>query len=136
MNEAGETHFRVLIVDDHQVVRAALVRLVAEEPDLELIGAASNGADALALTRTFEPEVVVLDVSMPGESGWDVLPRLLEAHPAGRVILLSVEGDRRVAAKALAAGAAGYVLKEAVADELLPAVRAVAGGGQYVSAAI
>jgi two-component system, NarL family, response regulator NreC len=123
---------RVLIVDDHAVVRAGLRLLVDAEDDLEAVGEAGSARDAIFEARTLKPDVLLMDVVMPDQSGLDVVPKLLEEHPETKVLVLSMQDDPRYVREAFAVGATGYVLKEAADSELVAAIREVARGGRYV----
>jgi len=123
---------RVLIVDDHAVVRAGLAMLVDAEEDLETVGEAGNARDAIFEARSSKPDVVLMDVMMPEQSGIEALPQLLREHPATKVLILSMQDDPRYVREAFEAGASGYVLKEAADAEVVAAIREVAGGGRYV----
>jgi DNA-binding NarL/FixJ family response regulator len=123
---------RVLIVDDHAVVRAGLKLLLDAQDDLEAVGEAGTAKDAIFQARTLKPDVIVLDVVMPDESGLDVLPQLLHERPETRVLVLSMQDDPQYVRQAFAAGASGYVLKEAADTEVVSAIREVADGGRYV----
>jgi two-component system, NarL family, response regulator NreC len=123
---------RVLIVDDHAVVRSGLAMLVNAEKDLEAVGEAGNARDAVFEARTTKPDVILMDVMMPERSGIEALPQLLHEHPETKVLVLSMQDDPRYVREAFAAGARGYILKEAADVELVAAIREVAGGGRYV----
>jgi DNA-binding NarL/FixJ family response regulator len=123
---------RILIVDDHAVVRAGLRLLVDAEDDLEAVGEAGNARDAVFQARTLEPDVILMDVVMPDQSGIDVLPTLLHERPETKVLVLSMQDDPQYVRQAFAAGALGYVLKEAADTEVVSAIRAVAAGDSYV----
>jgi two-component system response regulator NreC len=123
---------RVLIVDDHAVVRAGLRHLVDAEDDLETVGEAGDAREAIFEARSSKPDVILMDVVMPDQSGLDVLPSLLHEHPETKVLILSMQDDPRYVREALAAGASGYVLKEAADNEVVGAIREVARGGRYV----
>jgi two-component system, NarL family, response regulator NreC len=123
---------RVLVVDDHAVVRAGLRLLIDAEPDLETVGEAGDVRGAIFETRANKPDLVLLDVTMPGESGLEGIPKLLHEHADVKILILSMEDDPRYVREAFAAGASGYVLKEAVDAEVVTAIREVAGGGRYV----
>jgi two-component system invasion response regulator UvrY len=120
----------ILIVDDHAIVRDGLRRLLAGEGE---ILEAANGRDAIALVRARAPELTVLDLNLPGLGGLELLRRLIQAG-AGRILVLTMHAEPLYAKRALEAGAAGYVTKNASPDELLTAVRRVAAGGRYVEA--
>jgi two-component system, NarL family, response regulator NreC len=123
---------RVLIVDDHAVVRSGLAMLVNAEKDLEAVGEAGNPRDAVFEARTTQPDVILMDVMMPEQSGIEALPQLLHEHPETKVLVLSMQDDPRYVREAFAAGASGYILKEAADAELVAAIREVADGGRYV----
>jgi two-component system response regulator NreC len=123
---------RILIVDDHAVVRKGLRLVLDGEDDLEPVGEAGSGRDAIFQARALNPDVILLDVVMPEQSGLDVLPQLKHEHPDVKVLVLSMQDDPQYVRQAFAAGASGYVLKEAADTELVTAVRDVAGGGRYV----
>ena len=123
---------RVLIVDDHAVVRAGLRLLLDAEDDLETVGEAGDAREAVFEARTTEPDVILMDVVMPELSGIEALPALLHEHPAAKVLILSMQDDPRYVREAFAAGASGYVLKEAADVEVVGAIREVARGGRYV----
>jgi two-component system response regulator NreC len=123
---------RVLIVDDHAVVRAGLALLVDAEEDLEAVGEAGTARDAIFEARSTKPDVVLLDVMMPDQSGIDAIPQLLAERPEAKVLVLSMQDDPRYVREAFEAGASGYVLKEAADAEVVGAIRDVAGGGRYV----
>ena len=127
---------RVVLVDDHAVVRAGLRRVLDAEPDIEVVGEAGTARDAILETRSAKPEVILLDVVMPGESGIDALPKLLMEAPEAKVLVLSMQDDPRYVREAFAAGAMGYVLKEAADSEVVAAVRAVAAGNRYLHPAL
>jgi DNA-binding NarL/FixJ family response regulator len=124
---------RVLIVNDHAVVRSGLRLLLDAEEDIEPIGEAGSARDAVFQARTLKPEVILLDVVMPEQTGLDVLPQLKRESPDVKVLILSMQDEPRYVREAFAAGASGYVLKEAADTEVVAAVREVAGGGRYVN---
>jgi len=123
---------RVLIVDDHAVVRSGLRMLIDAEDDMETVGEAGNVRDAVFEARSTTPDLILMDVVMPGESGLQGMPKLLHEHPDVKVLVLSMQDDPRYVREAFAAGARGYVLKEAADVELVSAIREVARGGRYV----
>jgi two-component system, NarL family, response regulator NreC len=123
---------RLLIVDDHQLVRSGLRRLLEAEDDIEVEDEAGTAYDAVRLARLHKPDVILLDVVMPGGNGIDAIPDILEASPETNVLALSMQDDPSYVRQAFAVGAKGYVLKEAADDELLAAIREVAQGGSYV----
>ena len=122
---------RFLLVDDHAVVRSGLRRLLAALPGAE-ISEAAEGRAALAAVRAEQPEVVLLDLNLPGLGGLELLRRVLLEHPAARVVVLSMHAEALYASRALQAGAVGYLSKNASPEELLDAIRRVAAGGRYI----
>ncbi|MGH2972407.1 MAG: response regulator [Gaiellaceae bacterium] len=123
---------RILVVDDHAVVRKGLRLVLEAEDDLEPVGEAGNARDAVFQARALKPDVILLDVVMPERSGLDVLPQLLHEHPEVKVLILSMQDDPQYVRQAFAAGASGYVLKEAADTDVVTAIREVAAGGRYV----
>jgi two-component system response regulator NreC len=123
---------KVLIVDDHAVVRAGLKLLIEGEQDLEAAGEAGNARDAIFEARSVKPDIVLLDVVMPDQSGLEIIPQLLKESPDAKVLVLSMQDEPRYVREAFEAGASGYVLKEAADTDLVAAIREVAGGGRYV----
>jgi two-component system, NarL family, invasion response regulator UvrY len=126
---------KILLVDDHSIVRSGLRRLFAELPGVKIIEA-GTGPDALTLAREERPTLILLDLSLPGLGGFELLRRLLDEHPGGKVIVLSMHTEGLYATRALRAGAAGYFSKNGSPEELLEAVQRVLSGGRYVEAAI
>lgn len=127
---------RVLLADDHAIVREGLKSLVNSQPDMEVIGEAPDGLAAVGMTSELDPDVAVVDVSMPGLNGAQVTTKLREACPDRKVLVLTVHEDKGYLRLLLEAGASGYVLKRAAASELVQAIRAVAGGGTYLDPAL
>jgi two-component system response regulator NreC len=127
---------RVLVVDDHAVVRAGLRRVLDAEDDIETVGEAPDAERAIYEALESKPDVVLMDVVMPGKSGIEGLPALLQALPDVRVLMLSMQDDPRYVREAFEAGASGYVLKEAADTDVVGAVRAVASGEHYVHPAL
>jgi DNA-binding NarL/FixJ family response regulator len=127
---------RTLIVDDHAVVRAGLRLLLDAQDDIEVVGEAGSAEAAVFEARALKPDVILMDVVMPGKSGIEAAPLVLHEAPEAKVLVLSMQDDPRYVREAFAAGAAGYVLKEAADAELVQAVREVAAGGSYVHPAL
>ena len=123
---------RVLIVDDHAVVRSGLRLLLAAEEDIEPVGEAGNAKEGVFQARALKPDVILLDVVMPDQSGLEVLPQLIHENPQAKVLVLSMQDDPQYVREAFGAGASGYVLKEAADVEVVGAIREVARGGRYV----
>ena len=127
---------RTIVVDDHAVVRSGIKLLLDREDDIEVVGEAGSAKDAIFEVRAQKPDVLLLDVVMPGESGIEVLPQLLKESPETKVLVLSMQDDPSYVREAFAAGASGYVLKEAADEEVVAAVREIALGGSYVHPAL
>ena len=124
---------KLLIADDHAVVRRGLRQILEAEPELEVAGEAKSGAEVLEILRTRRFDVAVLDITMPGRGGLDVLHEVRQRYPEMRILILSMHPEERYALRVLKAGAAGYLTKESAPDELIAAVRKLAAGGKYVS---
>jgi DNA-binding NarL/FixJ family response regulator len=122
----------VLIVDDHELLRAGMRSCLERVPDISVVGDAATAEQALARTRALHPDVVLLDLLLPRKSGYDVIPELVRHAPAPRVLVVSSQAAPSSVRRALSAGAAGYLPKRASDRELLAAIRGVASGGGYV----
>lgn len=127
---------RILIVDDHGVMRAGLRLLLADEPDLQVVGEAPNGEEALRLALELQPDLILLDIGMPGLDGIEVTRRLRKLLPRLQVLILTVYEDEALLVEAIKAGASGYVIKRAVEGDLISAIRAVSNGDMYIHPAI
>ena len=127
---------RILVVDDHTLVRAGLCRLLEYESDLEVIGQAGSGHEAVELCTKLEPDVVILDYSLPDIDGLETTERLAALKQKARILILTMYANEEYAIRLIRAGAAGFIVKGASTDELLAAVRKVADRGTYVSPAI
>jgi two-component system, NarL family, response regulator NreC len=127
---------RVVIVDDHAILRAGLRRVLEAEPDIEVVGEAESADRAVFEAISSQPDIVLMDVMMPGKTGIEGMPAVLTAVPDVKVLVLSMQDDPYYVREAFAAGAAGYVLKEAADSEVVGAVRAVAAGEHYVHPAL
>jgi two-component system, NarL family, response regulator NreC len=119
-------------VDDHAVVRSGLKLVLEAEDGIEAVGEAGTARDAVLEARSTKPDVILLDVVMPDQSGLEIIPTLLKEHPEVQILVLSMQDDPQYVREAFAAGARGYVLKEAADSDVVAAVREVAGGGRYV----
>jgi DNA-binding NarL/FixJ family response regulator len=128
-----ETVITVLLADDHALLRAGLRAILASQPDICVLAEASDGREALRLAEEIRPTVILLDISMPGLNGLETLLRLREAAPSSAVVILSMHKVEEYAARALRAGALGYVLKDSPPSILLAAVRAAARGERYLA---
>jgi DNA-binding NarL/FixJ family response regulator len=123
----------VFVADDHAIVRDGLVALLRVHPDIEIVGTAGNGSDAVAKVLQARPRVVILDISMPGLSGIEVARQVTAALPETRIVMLSMHSSSQYVFQALEAGARGYLLKESASAEIADAVRAVDRGQRYLS---
>lgn len=124
---------RVVLADDHVIVRAGLRELLAATGDIEIVGEAADGHEALALARRGGYDVLVLDMSMPGRSGIELIKLVKAEQPKRKILILSMHSEEQYAVRAVRAGAAGYLTKESAPDELVTAIRRIAGGGAYIS---
>jgi two-component system invasion response regulator UvrY len=127
---------RVFIADDHAIVREGLKQILAEQRDIIVAGEAENGLDAIKLFRKAKCHVMLLDISMPDRSGIEVLKQVKKEHPEMAVLMLSMHREDQYAIRSLKAGAAGYLTKQSAPQELVVAIRQVAAGQKYVSAAL
>ena len=126
------TPIRVLIADDHAVLRAGLRMLLEAQSDIVVVGEAASGSEVPASARELRPDIVLLDLSMPGPPSGDVIRKVLLASPASRVLVLTMHDDPAYLASATLAGAAGYVVKKVADTELLLAIRAIHSGRTFV----
>jgi DNA-binding NarL/FixJ family response regulator len=124
---------RILIADDHGIVREGLRSLIEKEADMEVIGEATNGLQAVELAKRLAPDAVVMDISMPDLNGIDATRQIRSDNPETRVIVLSIHAEGHIVKEALSAGASGYVLKTYLFDELSHALRSVHENGYYLS---
>jgi two-component system, NarL family, invasion response regulator UvrY len=127
---------RILIADDHAILRAGLKHLLSEYPDIIVAGEASNGHEALAKVQEENWSVMVLDMTMPGKSGIELIKQVKQLAPKVPILILSMHKEDVYAVRALKAGAAGYLCKDNAEDQLVPALRKVAAGGLYINNAV
>lgn len=127
---------RVAIADDHPIVLAGVTALLQSAAEIELVGEAANGTEALAVIRATRPDVGIVDLSMPGVTGLELVARVAESCPTVRLLVLTMHEDAAHVQQMLKAGVRGYVLKRSAAQDLIGAVRAVAAGGMYVDPAV
>jgi len=130
--QEDRAQIRVILADDHAVVRSALRALLEVEDGIQIVGEAEDVPSAIADVEALHPDVLLLDLSMPGGSAIEAIEQLRETHPRTRVVVLTMESSPMIARRALAAGCSGYVLKQAAERELVEAVRLVAAGGNHV----
>ena len=126
------TRIRIVLADDHEIVRAGLRSLIEAEPNMEIVGEAATGEEAVRLAASLRPDVVVLDLSMPGGGGTIATERIVRETPDVRVLILTMHDDRAHLTRLMEAGAAGYVVKRAASEDLVRAIRAVGAGESYV----
>jgi DNA-binding NarL/FixJ family response regulator len=124
---------RVLLADDHAIVRAGLKELLTDAGDITVAGEAANGQEVMACIRAEDYDVAVLDMSMPGRGGIELIKQVKDEKPKLRVLVLTMHSEEQYAVRALKAGASGYLTKDAAADQLVAAIRRIAAGGAYVS---
>jgi len=125
---------RIVVADDHTIVREGLKQVLHAAPDLTVIGEAQNGHEVIARVRELEFDVLLLDMSMPGKSGIELIKQVHAEKPRLRILILSMHEEHQYAVRAIRAGAAGYLTKEGASAQLVSAIRRVAGGGAYISA--
>lgn len=124
---------RVLVADDHAIVREGLCIMLGNQPDMQVVGRAANGREALRLVDEQDPDVVIIDISMPELNGIDAIQQMLPRHPRLKLIVLSIHETKPYVFRALKAGARGYLIKETAGLEVVEAVRAVYRGERYLS---
>jgi len=124
---------RVLLVDDHTIIREGLRSLLEKQPEMEVVADIDDGRKAVELVRELSPDIVIMDVTMPGLNGIEATRLIASESPEAKVIALSIHSQRRFVADMLSAGAAGYILKECLFDELVQAIGVVTSGGRYLS---
>lgn len=130
------TKIRVLLADDHAVLRAGIRALLDMQPDIEVIGEAGDGRQAVERVRELQPDVILMDIGMPGLDGLAATRQIKENHPRTRILILTQHENKEYVLPALKLGASGYVLKRAEGDELLTAIRAVHAGGTFLDPAV
>ncbi len=124
---------RILVADDHTLFRQGMKTLIGAEGDLEVIGEAAHAGDAVARAAELHPDIVLLDISMPGLSSFQAIRQIRKSRPETRVLLLTMYDDEDYLAEGMEAGANGYLLKDCPAEQLVTAIREVHGGGSYLS---
>ena len=136
MTASTEKTIKIIIADDHPLFRRGLKHALEETPDIEVIGEASNGDSLLSMIKSDNLDMVLLDISMPGKSGLDLLKQLKSEHSKLPILILSVYPEEQYAVRFIKAGASGYLTKESAAEKLAEAIRKIATGGKYASTAI
>jgi DNA-binding NarL/FixJ family response regulator len=127
---------RVVIADDHTILREGLRQLLTSASDMEVVGEAADGHEALARVRNLDFDVLLLDMSMPGKSGIELIKQVKSEKPKLRVLVLSMHEETQYAVRAIKAGASGYVTKDSAGTQLVTAIRKVAAGGAFISAEV
>ena len=127
---------KVIIVDDHPVVRRGLKQIIEDEPDMQVAGEAKNAGECFSLVRKTDCTLILLDITLPDRSGFDVLKQLKYEHPNLPILILSVHPEDQYGLRLIKAGASGYLMKEGAPEELVKAIRKVNVGGKYVSASL
>lgn len=127
---------RIVLADDHKILRAGLRAMIVEQPDMEVVGEAENGRTAVNLTRALSPDVVIMDIGMPDLNGIEATRQIVAEVPSVKIIGLSMYSDRRYVAGLFGAGASGYLLKDIEFEELIEAIQAVVAGQVYVSSGV
>lgn len=124
---------RIITVDDHAVVRRGLKQIIEEEGDMQVVNEAGNGRDAISVIRQTNCDVVILDISLPGISGIEVLHHIRHENPDLPVLIMSMHEEKQYASRVLKAGASGYLMKDSIPEELINAIRRIIAGGKYIS---
>lgn len=124
---------KVLLVDDHSLVRQGLVKILNEEGDMDVVGEANGYQQVFSYMKTLKPDIILLDISMPGKDGLELLKELKHNYPQVKVLMLSMHPEDRFAVRAIKAGAVGYLTKESAANELVDAIRTVYSHGKYIT---
>lgn len=127
---------RILLADDHKLMRSGLKVLIEQQEELQVVGEASDGREAVALVKLLKPDVVVMDIGMPNLNGIEAARQIGETHPEAAVVMLSMHSDESYVLRALKAGAKGYLLKDSAESDLIRAVQAVAAGKSFFSPAV
>jgi len=127
---------RILLADDHQLMRSGVRLMLEREPDLAVVGEASDGREAVSLTKSLKPEVVVMDIGMPNLNGIEAAQQMTEEDPDLAIVMVSMHSDESYVLRALKAGARGYLLKDSAQADLIKAVHAVGGGKSFFSPAV
>lgn len=132
MEQKSETMINILLVEDHDLTRRQMSSLIKHEGDMAVVAEAVNGEESLAKAEEAKPDVIVMDLLLPGISGVDASRQIAEARPSSRILILSNHSGAALVQAALAAGALGYVRKDHAFEELIPAIRAVAAGQKFL----
>lgn len=135
-NKISETGMRILVVDDHAIVRKGLIQIISEVPGMHMVDEAGNGIEAMQMLLEKDYDIVLLDISMPGKSGLDILRAIKNKRPKIPVLVLSVHPEEQYAIRAIKAGASGYLTKDSAPDELIAAIKKISKGGKYVTTSL
>lgn len=135
-NKISETGMRILVVDDHAIVRKGLIQIISEVPGMHMVDEAGNGIEAMQMLLEKDYDIILLDISMPGKSGLDILRTIKNKRPKIPVLVLSVHPEEQYAIRAIKAGASGYLTKDSAPDELIAAIKKISKGGKYVTTSL
>ena len=124
---------KITIVDDHSIVRSGLVKILKEESDMMILAETSGYAELFASLKNSRPDIILIDISIPGKNGLEILKEVKQYYPAVKVLMLSMHPEDRFAVRAIKAGASGYVTKESASEELVRAIRQVYNGGKFIT---
>lgn len=127
---------KIIIVDDHRIVREGLKQIISDTSDISVVDEASNGQEAINKIRNNDCDVMLLDISMPGRSGLEILKEIKNESPKLSILILTMHPEEQYAVRVLRAGASGYLTKESAPDELIEAIRKVSDGGKYISSTL
>ena len=127
---------KILIVDDHELIREGLKKVLVKHQEMHVVGEACDSAELFDQLKRMEVDIVILDISLPGRSGLDIIHDLKKSYPEIKVLVLSMHPEDRFAVRVLKAGAAGYLTKQSAAQELVKAIRKIMDGGKYISSAL
>ncbi len=135
-NKISDTGLKILVADDHAIVRKGLIQIISEVPGMHVVDEAGNGIEAMQMLLEKDYDIVLLDISMPGKSGLDILRAIKNKKPKIPVLVLSVHPEEQYAIRAIKAGASGYLTKDSAPDELIAAIKKISKGGKYVTTSL
>lgn len=124
---------RIILTDDHSIVRDGLKKILEEEEDMKVVGEAKSAEELMILLKEIKADVLLLDISLPGKNGMEIIPEIIQAYPDLLILMLSMHSEEKYAIRALKSGAAGYVAKDAASDDLVEAIHSILKGTYYIS---
>ena len=124
---------RIILTDDHSIVRDGLKKILEEEKDMKVVGEAKSAEELMILLKEIKADVLLLDISLPGKNGMEIIPEIIQAYPDLLILMLSMHSEEKYAIRALKSGAAGYVAKDAASDDLVEAIHSILKGTYYIS---